>query len=259
MAALEEERFIFTAGLKKWIIIAGITGIVLFAIGVLFPGSAHHEAAAGEEHGTAEISKNMVASAEVTAEPQQEHAEAEHAAGEGHHGIPTIVKRIYASLWHNNIFFTGLGIIGLFFVAVQYAAQAGWSAPIKRIPLAMGSWIPVAGIIMFVLWWFVKGDIFHWTHHGLYEVGGADYDEIIVGKSAMWYWPLAGGTFPVFFLFRMVLFFGLWYMFFVWIRREMLARWRRSKLAQGAKTFGRVPCYIRCEFICRRMGLGNEY
>jgi hypothetical protein len=35
-------------------------------------------------------------------------------------------RGIYTSLWHNTtIFFTGIGIIGLFFVAIQYAAQAG--------------------------------------------------------------------------------------------------------------------------------------
>jgi hypothetical protein len=235
MAALEEEKFVFTAGIKKWIIIVGITGIVLFALGVFsaMSGSGHHEAAGAEHHGAAEISKSMVASAEVAAEPTQEHEAA--AAGGEHHGSPTWLKRIYASLWHNNIFFTGLGIIGLFFVAIQYAAQAGWSAPIKRIPLAMGAWIPIAGILMLVLYFIVHEDVFHWTHAGLYEVGGKDFDEIIVGKSAMWYWPLAGGTFPIFFIVRMVLFFGLWYMFFVWIRKEMLEEDRVGGVANWFK------------------------
>jgi len=126
-------------------------------------------------------------------------------------------------LLHNNIFFAGIGIIGLFFVAIQYAAQAGWSAPIKRIPLAMGSWIPFAGILMVGLWFLVKGDLFHWTDHSLYDVKNEHYDAILMGKSAYFFWPMHAGSFPLFFVVRMVLFFSLWYLFFTWIKKEMLA------------------------------------
>lgn len=45
----------------------------------------------------------------------------------------------------------------------------------------------------------------------------------MVGKGGYFYWPLAAGSFPIFYIVRMVLFFGLWYMVFVWIKREMLA------------------------------------
>ena len=223
--AAEEEKYEFKSKTKTNLIILGIVGIVLFAIGTfLAMNDTGHEAAGGEHHGAAAISKSMVATTDVAAEPQQEHHEAAAAAeGEGHHGSAIWVKRIYASLWQNSVFFTGIGLIGLFFVAIQYAAQAGWSAPINRIPLAMGSWIPIAGIIMLILWFVVKTDVFHWTDSSLYAEGTEHFDEILHGKSAMWYWPLAAGSFPIFFILRMVLFFGLWYMFFVWIRKEMLA------------------------------------
>jgi hypothetical protein len=176
---------------------------------------AHHEGA--EKHASQEIAKSLVASTEPT-----EHAAA--AAEGGHHGSATWLKRIYTSLWHNNIFFAGIGIIGLFFVAIQYAAQAGWSAPIKRIPLAMGSWIPFAGILMLALWFVVKGDLFHWTDASLYVKGGEHYDKILDGKKAFFFIPFSSSTtFPVFYIVRMVLFFGLWYLFFTWIKKEMLA------------------------------------
>src|SRR5690606_6894800 len=74
-----------------------------------------------------------------------------------------------------------------------------------------------------VLWFVVKGDIFHWTHEGLYVEGGAEYDSIIDGKSTYFYWPGEAGGFPIFYILRMIVFFGMWYMFFIWIRREMLA------------------------------------
>lgn len=228
MAALEEEKYIFTSQAKTRLMILGVVGVVLLVLGTMFGGSEHHEAGGdGGEHHAAVATESMVASAEVTAEPQQEHADhataAEPGQEGGHHGSPTWLKRIYASLWHNSVFFAGLGIIGLFFVAVQYAAQAGWSAPINRIPLAMGSWIPIAGVLMLVLWFVVKGDVFHWTDSSLYEQGTAHFDKILNGKSAMWYWPMAAGSFPIFFILRIVIFFGLWYMFFIRIRKEMLA------------------------------------
>jgi hypothetical protein len=211
---IAEEKYVFKPETKRKIFILGAVGLVLFGLGVFMAMNAGGHQAEG--HGSVEVAKNLVASAD------QHEAAAGTAAAE-HHGSPTWLKRIYTSLWQNNVFFTGIGIIGLFFVAIQYAAQAGWSAPIKRVPLAVGAWIPIAGILMLVLWFLVKGDIFHWTHHDLYVKGSADYDKIIDGKSGFFFWPLAAGSFPIFFIIRIVLFFGLWYMFYMWIKKEMLA------------------------------------
>lgn len=225
---IADERYEFKSETKRTILITGVVGVVLFILGIFMAmNSSHHEEnhEAGEKkehHASMEASKNLVASTEqhAAAEGHKEEHKAE--AGE-HHGSPTWLKRIFTSLWHNNIFFAGIGIIGLFFIAIQYAAQAGWSAPIKRIPLAIGHWIPIAGILTVVIWFVVKGDIFHWTHHDLYEKGAEGYDKVIDGKAGMFFWPLAHGSFPIFYVIRMVVFFGLWYLFFTWIKREMLA------------------------------------
>ena len=213
---IADEKYIFKPATKQKLFILIGVGLLLFVVGVFMAkNGAHHEGA--EKHASQEIAKSLVASTEPT-----EHAAA--AAEGGHHGSATWLKRIYTSLWHNNIFFAGIGIIGLFFVAIQYAAQAGWSAPIKRIPLAMGSWIPFAGILMLALWFVVKGDLFHWTDASLYVKGGEHYDKILDGKKAFFFIPFSSSTtFPVFYIVRMVLFFGLWYLFFTWIKKEMLA------------------------------------
>jgi hypothetical protein len=50
-----------------------------------------------------------------------------------------------------------------------------------------------------------------------------EFDKIIDGKGPFFYWPLAAGSFPIFFIFRMLLFFGVWYWFFIQIRKTMLA------------------------------------
>jgi hypothetical protein len=213
MADVQEERFVFTSSAKTRILAIGVVGIVLFVVGVILAmsGGGHEEGG----HASAAAPDHLVASVQQHAEPAAE-------GGAEHHGSAVWLKRIYASLWQNNVFFAGIGIIGLFFIAVQYAAQAGWSAGVKRIPLAMGTWIPFAGIIMLVLYFVAGHDLFHWTHSSLYEKGGAEYDKILDGKSGFFFWPMEAGSFPIFWIIRLVLFFGLWYLFYIWIRREML-------------------------------------
>jgi hypothetical protein len=193
---MTEERFDFTASLKKKLIITGLVAVVLFVIGVIAAMSGgDHEAAS---HG-----------AEATG-----HAASTADHGGGDHGSAWL-KRIFANLWINNVYFAGIALLGVFFVAIQYVAQAGWSASIKRIPLAFGSWLPIAGVLMVGIWLVAGHDLFHWTHADLYIEGGEHYDAIIAGKKAYLNTP--------FYLARMILYFTLWYVFFRWIRKEMLA------------------------------------
>ncbi len=123
-------------------------------------------------------------------------------------------ERLYANLWINNVYFTGIAIIGVFFFAIQYAAQAGWSAPIVRVMLSFGNWLPYAAVLMIATFFIANHDLFHWTHSYLYDKASPEYDKIIDGKGAFFYWPMDKGTFPVFYIFRMFLFFGFWVFFF---------------------------------------------
>jgi hypothetical protein len=214
---VSDEQYVFKPETKKGIYILLAVGVVLLVLGLFMAMRTGGHEAAESHHASMSASKELVASAEHGVAVEG------HAAGGEHHETATWLKKLYASLWMNNIFFIGLGLIGLFFVAIQFASQAGWSAGIMRIPFAMGSWIPVAGILTLVLWFITKQDVFHWSHANLYDQNSEHYDSIISHKAPFFYWPLAGGTFPLFFIFRMVLFFGVWYMFYIWIRREMLA------------------------------------
>ena len=193
---MTDERFEFTALLKKKLIIIGLVAVVLFVIGVI-------AAMSGGDHETASHGAEA----------------AGHAADAGDHGGgehgSTWLKRIYANLWINNVFLAGVALIGVFFVAIQYVAQAGWSAPIKRVPLAFGTWLPFAGVLMLGIWLLAGHDLFHWTHADLYVEGGEHYDAIIAGKQAYLNTP--------FYLARMIIYFALWYLFFRWIKKEMLA------------------------------------
>ena len=145
---VSEEQYIFKPATRSKLFMLLGAGILLFAIGVYMAMSGGNEEHGATEHAAA-ISKNLVASTETVV--------AEGSEGTEHHGSPPWLKRVYTTLWMNNVFFIGFGLIGLFFIAIQYAAQAGWSAPIKRIPLAIGHWIPFAGIMMLVLWFVEIG------------------------------------------------------------------------------------------------------
>lgn len=142
----------------------------------------------------------------------EHHAEG-HGAAAGAHEAVSWTKRLFMNLWLNNVYFTGISLIGLFFVAVQYVAYAGWSVLIKRIPMALGYFLPIGGILMVLIFLFGSHDIFHWTHEYLYDVNDPRFDPIINGKSGYLNTP--------FFLIRMVLYFALWIGFFYWLRKQM--------------------------------------
>lgn len=216
---MAKEVFDFNAGLKKKLSIAFIAGLVLLLVGAMLPGGEHSEG----EHAEGDHVENTHNGGDHDADHHEEEAhdeghggaleEAGGGEGEASHGGGWF-KRFKIDFWINNVYFTGLAIIGLFFFAIQYAAQAGWSAYIIRVPLAMAHWIAPAGILMIAAYFLFGHDIFHWTHSDLYEVGGAHYDSLIAGKQGFFFWPLEGGTFPIFFILRMVIFFGVWYLLF---------------------------------------------
>jgi hypothetical protein len=220
-----DEQYVFRPETRNKLIYLLIVGILLTGLGLWLArsGGGHHEAP--KEGHSMVPSEKLVATTDATVAANQEQHE-EHqaeAAAEGGHHEKGWKERLFASLWMNNVFFTGLGIIGLFFVAIQYAASAGWSAGLIRIPLAMGNWIPIAGLLMVVLYFTVGHDIFHWTHHDLYDQASPEFDPLINKKAPYFFFPGKAGGFPIFFIARMLVFFSLWYWFFVMIRKNMLA------------------------------------
>lgn len=199
-----DEKFNFSSGVKKKVFTFLGIGILLTVIGlamlILGGGHGHEEAAHGEHafHWT---------------------------------------QRLYANLWINNVFFAGIAIIGVFFVAIQYVSQAGWSAGILRVPQAFGYWLPIGGVLLLAIFMIGGHDLFHWTHTSLYDKASIDYDSIIDGKKAYFFWPLQDSpSFPIFFILRLVLFFAVWYFLFLQIRKHSLAedlehsteRWKKN-------------------------------
>lgn len=105
-------------------------------------------------------------------------------------------ERAWANYLLNNYYFVSLAVGAAFFGAIQYITQSGWSSAFKRIPEAMASYIPVAGVL-FLMIYFGMHYLFHWSHEGITAT-----DELIARKSPYLNIP--------FFYIRMVVFFALW-------------------------------------------------
>jgi len=201
-----DERFVFSDGAKKSVFtILGI-GLVFFVIGIL--SLAFGSESGGAEHALAGL----------------EEGGGEHAGSHAYHWT----TRIKVNLWINNIFFLGLSIIGVFFFSIQYAAHAGWSAGIKRIPEAFGSFLPVAFVLMIAVFAFSYHEIFHWTDGNLFDKKHEDYDEIIAGKQAFLNMPFYVG--------RMFLFITVWYLFYRAMRKQSLL----EDIEGGTKRFWKM-------------------
>ncbi len=215
---MAEEQFQFTAKAKKILSILAIVGVVLLGLGIFAASNTDHHETNGD-HGSTMHDAPVVADELEDAHPTEdidqdhfgdsEHAEAAH--GDEH---PSWLKRIYANLWINNMYFLGIALLGVFFVAIQYVAQAGWSASLIRIPMSFGNWLPIAGVLTLVIFLFGGHDIFHWTHDYLYDINDPRYDSIIAGKEAYLNTP--------FFIGRLVVYFVVWFIMFRWIRSKSL-------------------------------------
>ena len=169
-----KENFIFSSNIKKNLFYLFIVGLLLSVIGAFFiinGGNGHAE----ELHSIANES---------------------HSSFQWYH-------RLFSNLWINNMYFIGISVTAVFFVAIQYVAQAGWSAGIIRVPMSFGSWLPYGFVLLIITFAIGNHDIFHWTHDYLYDTSDPRYDKIIDGKKAYLNVP--------FFLSRMVLFFLVWY------------------------------------------------
>ncbi len=82
------------------------------------------------------------------------------------YGLFTDSSRTWANILLNNYFFLSLTIGATFFFCLQYITQSGWSAMFRRVPEAIMGYLPVAGVIMLLLFFGVQY-IYQWSHADL--------------------------------------------------------------------------------------------
>ena len=60
-------------------------------------------------------------------------------------------QRPWSSLLICTLFFLMISVAATLWWALQYVAQAGWSALLLRVPMAISSFIPYGALLIFIL------------------------------------------------------------------------------------------------------------
>lgn len=92
----------------------------------------------------------------------------------------------WPALLFNTYFYLGISVFAVFFVALQYVAEAGWSIVLKRVPEAIMGALPVfSGVMLFIMIASIMhwNHIYHWLHDGIMDPTSEHYDRIIAGKE----------------------------------------------------------------------------
>ncbi|WP_207533847.1 quinol:cytochrome C oxidoreductase [Desertivirga arenae] len=130
-------------------------------------------------------------------------------------------QRTFANLLLMGYYFTCVCAAGAFFLALQFVAQAGWSAGLLRVPQAFARVLPIAAVVLVVI---VAAGL---LTHNLYEQWhpshheGAEGEHGITGSKATFL------SVP-FFLVRQVVFLGIYSIFAV-----LLARFSSNEDTEG--------------------------
>ncbi len=151
-------------------------------------------------------------------------------------GFTTDPSRTWANLLLNNLFFLTISIGALMFYSLQYITNSSWSAMFQRIPLALGAFLPVAAILMLLLY-FGLPDIYKWAQPGITET-----DKLIAHKSPFLNVP--------FYMIRIVVYFVLWISLAYALRKFSLKEDQQADLKYFNKSsyFSRIFIFVSVIF-----------
>ena len=116
-------------------------------------------------------------------------------------------NRAWANLFAGSFYFMGIALASVFFLALQYAAESGWSTTIKRLMEAVISFLPYGLsclLLIFICGQIHLNTIYPWMAEGVSDINSPNYDAVIAGKS---------GYFGVFWWVRTILYMIAWVLF----------------------------------------------
>ena len=152
------------------------------------------------------------------------------ADGEGahHHAV----QRFWSNLLINGFYFFAIALGATFFLALQYAAEVGWSVVIKRVLEAISSYLWIGALVMIIV--FAAGSmhfhhLYHWMAEGITDPNHENYDAIIAHKAAFLNQP--------FFWIRVVLIMGGYVLYSRTMRKWSLDEERIEGLSIHKKAF----------------------
>ena len=256
--------FEFSSKTKQLAIALTVVGAILWIVGFAMNGSSSHEADHGHDaHATeqhAEASHDTHAEHDGHAEAGHDaHGEEAHGHGDTHdahgdeshetahgdhdahaeHEAHQIANRPWSALYVAAIFFLGLGLGQLFFLGIQYVAQAGWSAGLLRVMEAQAFAIVIPLIFILIISFLGFGHVhhmFHWMVEGIDVPGHPNYDPIIAEKT--------GFLSPLFFSIRAIIYMVGWIWAAKMLRKNSLlsdtgdgvAMWKKNRGVAAAFT-----------------------
>lgn len=189
---ISQEQFQVPAKAKSFAMILIVLGLILAIGGIV---TLDRSSKAEESHSTAHKTEAAAAvhhgeHATAAASAMHEGTEDENSPNETfgprmkmeHHNKPW-TTRIWTSIFISSYYLFLIAMAALFFYAVQYIANAGWSVAIKRVPEAISTFIPIPFILLFAVIFIAKNDMYHWVHNEHLKPGEAGYDAVLAGKS----------------------------------------------------------------------------
>lgn len=180
---IKQEKFVFTPKSKKFSLTLIVIGVVMTLIGVFMAYNNDHKANHKHAASTAVESHHNTGTVNLVGVDTLRNDEAKHPIAEGH--AKPWYTRVYLNLLLNGYFLLLVSICGLFFFALQYIANAGWSVALLRIPQAMSTIFPIGALIILAVFLLDGENIYHWVHyeHQHIEKGAPGYDAILASKQ----------------------------------------------------------------------------
>ena len=192
-----------------------------------------HEAAADTTHAAEAVAVNYTLAkdtleavagykmdpTEVSHEDKAEVNHEEEHKSHVEHVFHQLQNKPWAALYVACIFFMLISLGALAFYAIQQVAQAGWSPVLFRVMQGITAYLLPGSIIFFiilVLSGFHFNHIFVWMKDGITEVGNANYDKLIAGKS--------GYLNVTFWLIRAAIFIAGWNLYRYFSRKNCIAQ-----------------------------------
>ncbi|MFZ4578771.1 MAG: hypothetical protein ACOYOB_10295 [Myxococcota bacterium] len=117
--------------------------------------------------------------------------------------------------WANGLIasylFVSIAIGATVLVALTHVAKAGWAVVLRRIPEAIGGWLPFGLVALLAVTGLGMHELYEWSHPDIVA-----QDELLQHKAVL--------MTPNFFLVRLVVILGLWSLFAWVLRRNSVAQ-----------------------------------
>ena len=223
--------YTFSPKLKMTAIILMVVGLILFGIGfALNAGNGIdyvkekmaenpaeffvHETEHSADHDVAHahVAEDGHAADEAHADPA--HAEGGHEDHHAEHLLHQYHNKPWSALFIAAFLFTGVAAAAMFFLAIQHAAQAGWSVIVTRIMEGMTTFLPFGAVLMLIV---IIGaamggnHLFHWMDLDLRNFESENFDKFLKTKEPWLNTP--------FWVARSVIYLAGW-IFFSWMLRR---------------------------------------